>query len=305
MHPYFSSGRIFLESGSAISPAHRGKRVCVISQGLANRNRLNVGDTIRLAVADGCYTTSGLYPSENGWESGFPMEFEEMLEYGVFEEYEIIGVFSQISRDVSDPLFLSQNDIFIPAAEPAAGDVRSYNFSFRVEGTGYEAFRQELAPILADSGYRLKLRDTGWDAVEDAFLAIRERRAVLIVSAVLTFLLSAGLFAVLTNRIGRYEYAIKRLLGASQWEASGEYAAHFFAAGIPGMLAGGGTSVAVYLLWMRPEMEEVLAVELPAAVQCAGILLLSAVGGLLLSAVLLMLQGLIQEQRGLLRLIRR
>lgn len=79
MHPYFSSGRIFMESGRAIEPSDEGKKVCVISQGLSIRNRLNVGDTIRLAVADGCYTTSGLSSSANGWESGFPMTCTVLL----------------------------------------------------------------------------------------------------------------------------------------------------------------------------------------------------------------------------------
>ena len=304
MHPYFCSGRIFLESGRAITPSDHGKRVCVISQGLSNRNRLYVGDAIRLAVADGCYTTSGLSPSENGWESGFPMESEEILEYGAFEEYEIIGIFSQISRDVGDPLFLSQNDIFIPA-EAAGGDVRSYNFSFRVEGTGYEAFRQELDPLLDDSGYRLKLRDTGWDAVEDTFLAIRERRGVLILSAVLAFALSAGLFAVLTHRNCCYEYGLKRLLGAERSEAAREYAAAFLAAGVPGLLAAGASALAAYLLWMRPGMTEVLSLPLPTAFRCAGMLLMTAAGELLLSAFILMLLCLVQERRGLLRMIRR
>lgn len=305
MHPFFSSGRIFLESGRAITPSDHGKRVCVISQGMSNRNRLYVGDTIRLALADGCYTTSGLYPAENGWESGFPMESEEMLEYGAFEEYEIIGVFTQISRNVSDPLFLSQNDIFIPAAEASGGDVRSYNFSFRVEGTGYEDFRQELEPILADSGYRLKLRDTGWDAVEDTFLAIRERRGILILSAVLTFTLSALLFAVLTNRNCRYDYGLQRLLGAKRSEAAREYAASFLGAGVSGMLAALIASLAAYQLWMRPGMAEVLSVPLPTAFRCSGMLLMTAAGGLLLSAAILLLLCLIQEQRGLLPMIRR
>lgn len=305
MHPYFCSGRIFLESGRAITPSDHGKRVCVISQGLSNRNRLYVGDNIRLAVADGCYTTSGLSPSENGWESGFPMESEEILEYGGFEEYEIIGIFSQISRDVGDPLFLSQNDIFIPAEDAVRGDVRSYNLSFRVEGTGYETFRQEIDPFLDDSGYRLKLRDTGWDAVEDTFLAIRERRGVLILSAALAFALSAGLFAVLTHRNCCYDYGLQRLLGARRSEAAREYAAAFLSAGVPGLLAAGASALAAYLLWMRPGMAEVLSVPLPTAFRCAGMLLMTAAGELLLSAFILMLLCLVQERRGLLRMIRR
>jgi len=263
MHPHFSSGRIFLESGRAIQPSDRGTKVCVISQGLSIRNRLNVGDTIRLALADGCYTTAGLSPTENGWESGLPMETEAPLSYGDFADYEIVGVFSQISRDIKDPLFLDQNDIFIPAGDTAAGKVRSYNFSFRVEGFGYEAFQQELQPLLQEKQYRLRLLDTGWDEVEDTFLLLQERRRIMICFAGAAFALAAVLFALLTHRHCRYSYGLRRMLGGTKREAAREYASAFCLGGLAGMAAAVSGVLLAYTLWMRQAMAEVLPTALP------------------------------------------
>lgn len=305
MHPYFSSGRIFLESGRAIEPSDEGKKVCVISQGLSIRNRLNVGDTIRLAVANGCYITSDLSPSENGWESGFPMEEEDLLTYGEFAEYEIVGIFSQISRKTSDPLFMGQNDIFIPAGEENSGPVRSYNFSFRVEGIGYEAFREELNAVLSDEGYRLKFLDTGWDEVEDTFFLLQDRRKIMLFSAAAAFSLAAILFAVLTHRNCQYAYGIQRLLGGTKWESAGEYVAAFCTAGFPGMLVAVLAAWGGYMLWMRNAMEEVLTVALPTPAECVLTLSQVALAELLLSALILAVLGIIAERRGLLRLIRR
>lgn len=305
MHPYFSSGRIFVESGRAIEPSDKGKKVCVISLGLSNRNRLNVGDTIRLAVADGCYITSGLKPVANGWESGFPMESEELLAYGEFAEYEIVGIFSQISRKVSDPLFLDQNDIFIPVEQGHTGPVRSYNFSFRVGGSGYEAFKAELGPVLTEGGYRLKLLDTGWDDVEDTFFLLQDRRRIMLLSAAAAFGLAAILFAVLTNRNCRYSYGIQRLLGGTKREAAREYLAAFCVGGFSGMTVAVLAAWGGYVLWMRAAMMEVLTVALPTQTACVLMLSQIALAELTLSACVLVALCVMEERRGLLRLIRR
>lgn len=305
MHPHFSSGRIFLESGRAIQPSDRGEKVCVISQGISIRNRLNVGDTIRLALADGCYTTAGLSPAENGWESGLPMETEAPLSYGDFAEYEIVGVFSQISRDIKDPLFLDQNDIFIPAGNTAAGDVRSYHFSFRVEGFGYEAFQEALQPLLQEKHYRLRLLDTGWDEVEDTFLLLQERRRIMICFAGAAFALAAVLFALLTHRHCRYSYGLRRMLGGTKREAAREYASAFCLSGLAGMAAAVSGVLLAYTLWMRQAMAQVLPTALPTAGQCALLLSQLALAELALAAGILALLCAADERRGLLRLIRR
>lgn len=305
MHPHFSSGRIFLESGRAIDPSDEGKKVCVISQGLSIRNRLNVGDTIRLAVADGCYTTSGLTPSANGWESGFPMESEELLTYGEFAQYEIVGIFSQISRKISDPLFLDQNDIFIPSDGESTGSVRSYNFSFRVDGIGYESFSEELNTVLNGEGYRLKFLDTGWDEVEDTFFLLQDRRKIMMFSAAAAFSLAAILFAVLTRRNCQYAYGLQRLLGGTRRESAREYIAAFCTAGFSGMFVAVLAALVGYLVWMRTAMEEVLTVALPTSAECVLMLAQVALAELMLSALILTVLGIIAERRGLLRLIRR
>lgn len=299
MHPYVYSGRIFLDAGRGLAPADSGTRVCMISQGLANRNRLNVGDTIRLSVADGCYTTA------SGWESGHPTETEEMLHYGDYAEYTIVGVFTQRGRDLSDPLFFDQNDILIPADGTAQGAVRSYNLSFRVEGSGYDAFRADVGETLSAQGYRLKLRDAGWDDVEDTFEMLIQRRKIMLASAAAVFALTAVLFAVLTNRNCRYAYGLKRVLGAHRREAARGYCAAFFSSGLIGLLLAVGANLLVYVRWMRQAMASVLTVALPEAAQCLRMLAKIGLLELALSALVLLALCVHEERHGLLRLIRR
>lgn len=305
MQPYFSSGRIYIDSGRALTPADAGKRVCVISQGLANRNRLHLGDTISLSVADGCYTVSGLSSSANGWESGYPMVGEEVRSYGDFTEYEVVGFYTQISSTNYDPLFFGPNDIFIPATQESPAASRSYNFTFRVEGPGYESFRAALDPLLEEYGGRLTLRDTGWDEVEDTFFLLQDRRTVMLFSAGAAFCLAALLFAVLTCRNNRYTYGLRRMLGATKGEAASAYLIPFALSGLLGLLPAVLAALTGYRLWMRPAMEEVLSVTLPTTGECAVALLWVALAQLALSALVLLVLCALEERRGLLRLIRR
>ena len=305
MHPLFSSGRIFVSEGRAIMPSDKGKKVCIISQGLSNRNRLNVGDKISLAVVDGCYTTSDLGPDENGWESGFPMEWEEILPYGEFEEYEIVGIICQISRKGSDPMFFGHNDIFIPADGTKTGSVRSYNFSFRVEGNGYETFDSEIGSVLEENGYHIRLRDTGWDDVEDTFFLLQDRRRLMLGSAAAAFGLAAIMYAILISRNYRKSYAISRILGGSKTESAKEFFVPFFAGGFSGMIFAAAAALCGYLLWMREAMAEVLSAVLPETAECVLMLSKAALAELVLSAIVLAVIFIIEEKRGLLRLVRR
>lgn len=203
------------------------------------------------------------------------------------------------------PLFLDQNDIFIPADEESSGPVRSYNFSFRVEGIGYESFKEELNAVLSDEGYRLKFLDTGWDEVEDTFFLLQDRRKIMLFSAAAAFSLAAILFAVLTHRNCQYTYGIQRLLGGTKRESAGEYVAAFCTAGFPGMLVAVLAALGGYMLWMRTAMEEVLTMALPTSAECVLMLSQVAFAELILSVLILAVLGIIAERRGLLRLIRR
>lgn len=228
-----------------------------------------------------------------------------MRTYGEFAQYEVVGFYTQISSSNYDPLFFSPNDIFIPATSQDSAVTRSYNFTFRVEGLGYESFRQALTPTLEASGARMTLRDTGWDEVEDTFFLLQDRRTVMLCSAGAAFCLAALLFAVLTCRNNRYAYGLRRMLGATRREAASSYLVPFALSGLLGLVPAVFAAMTGYQLWMRPAMEEVLSVTLPTMGECGMILVLVSLAQLVLSSLILLILCIVEEQRGLLRLIRR
>lgn len=297
MIPIFTQGKALAYEGRVLTPADMGKQVCVIHSGLSQRNRLSVGDTIQLSAADSCYYAT------SGRETGNPNEDDPLLECGVYEEYEIVGIYSQKGVRENNNLYFTVTDIFIPAREDTAAEiVRPYAFSFRIPGPDYLAFEAKFQPVLDQYGYSLVIEDTGWDDVKETFYSMQSRRQLMLLCAIAAFASAVLVFAVLLNAHCRYEYGLRRLLGATKREALGIYGAAFAFTAIPGSAAAVGAS---WLLAIRLVGQAMEGVSLPTGTECAQTLLLWAALEMAAALLVLLMLARRSERLGLLRLIRR
>lgn len=300
MIPLFARGKAKTYEGRVLTPSDMGKNVCVISNGLSQRNRLSVGDTIQLSLADGSYTL------ENGWETGEQGDADATLTYGAYEEYEIVGIYTQAGRRTGNALYFTYNDIFLPAEEGSEAALQKpYTFSFKVPGPDYQNFLAEYEPVLTDAGYTLVVEDTGWDDVKESFYTMQTRRQLMLLCAGAAFAAAVLIFAILLNAHCRYEYGLRRLLGAGKWEARGIYGAVFACTAIPSGAAAvaGGWFAAVHLMQKALASDKTLP--LPTDTQCAGLLAAWAAAALLAAFALVLLLAWQEERRGLLKLTRR
>ena len=300
MIPMFAKGKAKTYEGRLLTPGDMGKKVCVISNGLSQRNRLSVGDTIQLSLADGFYTL------ENGWETGEQGDKDTALTYGAYEEYEIVGIYTQAGRRTGNALYFTYNDIFLPAEEGSEAALQKpYTFSFKVPGPDYQIFLAEYESVLTDAGYTLVVEDTGWDDVKDSFYTMQTRRQLMLLCAGAAFAAAVLIFAILLNAHCRYEYGLRRLLGAKKGEALGIYGAIFACTAIPGGAAAvaGGWFAAVHLMQKALASDKTLP--LPTDTQCAGLLAVWAAAALLTAFVLVLMLAWHEERRGLLKLTRR
>lgn len=300
MIPMFAKNKAKIYEGRLLVPGDMGKKVCVISNGLSQRNRLSVGDTIRLSLADGAYCL------ENGWETGEQGDEDAALTYGAFEEFEIVGIYTQAGRRTVNALHFTYNDIFLPAEEGMTAALQKpYTVSFKVPGPDYQNFLAEYEPVLSDAGYTLVVEDTGWDDVKESFYTMQTRRQLMLLCAAAAFAAAVLVFAILLNAHCRYEYGIRRLLGAKKGEARGIYGAVFACTAIP------GGAVAVLGSWLAAVhlMQEALASDktlpLPTDTQCAGLLAVWAAAALVAAFALVLMLAWREERRGLLKLTRR
>lgn len=301
MVPLFLQGKAKAYEGRLLTPADLGKKVCVIPSGLSQRNRLSVGDTIMLSAAGDCYPLEDM---PIGKETGSPGAEEALLEYGPYEEYEIVGIYAQ--KGTYNYLYFDSSDIFIPAqADTRAEPVKPYSFSFRVAGPDWLEFEAQAQPVLEEYGYTLIVEDTGWDEVKEQFYSMQARRKLTLVFAVVAFGVAVAVSALLLNAHCRYEYGLRRLMGASRREAAGICSSTFLFTALP------GAALAVLAAWWgatRP-IKEALDVDLqllvPADGQCALTLLGWAAAELAVLLVAVLALAWRNERRGLLRLVRR
>ena len=299
MIPLFAKGKAKTYEGRVLTPADMGKKVCVISNGLSQRNRLSVGDTISLSLADGAYIM------DNDWETGEQGDSDEALSYGVYEEYEIVGIYTQAGRRTVNALYFTYNDIFIPADGTNAQTVKPYTFSFKVPGPDYRNFLADFEPVLAEYGYTLIVEDTGWDDVKESFYTMQTRRQLMRLCAAAAFAAAVMVFAILLNAHCRYEYGLRRLLGASKREALGIYGTALSLTAVPGGILAvlGSWFAAVHL--MQKALSSDASLPLPTDLQCAGLLAFWAALALLAAFALLLELACHEERRGLLKLTRR
>ena len=242
--PKTAADRLYVTDGRAITAGDAGKKVCMVCQNLATRNRYGLGDIVTLSIAEESY-------SLEGWENGNPMPEDELIDsYASGEEYEIIGFYNQIGRDAYDPLFYSHTDIFIPAQKRVEEKSLPYAFSFRVLGVDYDAFVEETVPMLEETGCIVKIADTGWQDVEDAYYAMEVRCKVMLGCAVLAFVAAAIVFSVLLFFHLRKEYGLQRLMGAYRHEAYQVYIAAIVVIAVPALAVSSvvGTIIVKYMM---------------------------------------------------------
>lgn len=300
MIPLFAKGKAKTYEGRLLTPGDMGKKVCVINSLLSQRNRLSVGDTIQLSLADGSYIM------KNGWETGEQGDEDVALTYGAYEEYEIVGIYTQAGRRTGNTLYFTYNDIFLPAEFGSEAALQKpYTFSFKVPGPDYQNFLAEYEPVLTDAGYTLVMEDTGWDDVKDSFYTMQTRRQLMLLCAGAAFAAAVIVFAILLNAHCRYEYGLRRLLGAKKGEALGIYGAVFACTAIPGGAVAvlGSWFTAVHLMQKALASDKTLP--LPTQNQCAGLLAVWAATALLAAFALLLMLAWHEERRGLLKLTRR
>lgn len=305
MIPLFAKGKAKTYEGRLLTPEDEGKKVCVISNGLSQRNRLSVGDTIRLSLADGSYTIHGLDHAE-GWETGEQGDDDAPLTYGAYEEYEIVGIYTQAGRRMQNSLYFTYGDIFLPAEQGSAAEIQKpYTFSFKVPGPDYQNFLAVFEPVCTEAGYTLIVEDTGWDDVKESFYTMQTRRQLMLICAAAAFAAAVLVYAILLGAHCSYEYGLRRLLGASKREALGIYGAVFAFTAIPGgtLALGGAWVIAQELL--QDVLSSDATLRLPTGVQCAEMLALWAGASLLAALAVLLILAHRAERRGLLKLTRR
>ena len=291
---------MFYASGRGILPGDEGNRVCVISEELAVKHGLEVGDRIPLALADGAYTIAG-------YDTGWPMLGETLtLPFGDAENYEIIGTYAFTEHTVTgNPFLFSYNDIFIPAdSEPDTANGRPYTLSFQVMGENYDEFMDTVVPQLERLGYTARLSSNKWEAVEDIYAQIEARRGGLLIAAVCTLLVCCLMYTGLVGLLYQREFALRKLLGTPEHLARRAYSVPFVASSLLGSICAVSVVQTLYVGFLRAQMELIVPENAPGGVQILFFLLAVAAAQAIVCFILLRLFCRWSERRAVRMLLK-
>ena len=302
-------GEAFITDGRELTQTDIGSRVCVISEAVAEANGLKVGDKIPLALADTSYVVDESYEPHCGWESGFPGEQDALLSYGETHEYEVIGIYNMVYRNILNDCFqYSENDIFIPTmkadAENHLATARPYEVSIRILGPDYEAFMEEFENSLYEQGYAIDVVDSGWENVEDAFYAMESRRGLVLACAVVAFFAAVLSFDSLLMAHFRYEYGLCKLLGAYEREARRIFYAGFVTTAVPAVLLAGVTAYVAYEVWIKEQVSAYISEAVFGSGDCALLLTMGGLAVLVAAFVTLYIMIVRMKHNRVLKLVR-
>lgn len=244
---------MFFTQRRGIMKKDAAEKVCVISREAALLHNLKPGDFIPISLGNGCYTV-------NGYETGFPA-FGDMSSacYSTPENYEVIGIYTYSTFDPGNAsLLFGYNDIFIPADdEPNRNIAYPYSFSFRVNGSDYDAFIDNIVPDLAQIGYTVQMTASKWKDAAPIYNAMARRRSLSLFMACAVFTVGALIGVSLIFLLYRREFALRTLFGAPFKHIVKSYINPFLVSSSAAVCLSGIAAYIVYVNKLLPKADAI------------------------------------------------
>ncbi|NLM07205.1 MAG: ABC transporter permease [Tissierellia bacterium] len=238
--------QISLVDGRYIDKDDYGKNVCVISESLAEKNRLKVGDTIEISLSDTNYLI-------DDYVSGFP-EFGKMstAEYREAEPFDLIGIFKNhnyYSFSYSQPSFnFSKNDIFIPKRDDVspATYVNPHSVSFKVNEDSPYTYEEEIGKKIQEKGYNTILIESNWKNVASIYDEMKDRQKVMLFFASVFFVFGGIIFLALITSLNKREFVLRKIFARGRKHIQKSILVPFAISGISAIILSIPVNVLIY-----------------------------------------------------------
>ena len=213
---YVTEGEVFSEEDY-----QQGNRVCLVSERFARRNKLQVGDSVHLALRYANYAQSAYL---GGLLWGLNAAGEN---YQVFEEadYQIKGIYASVASGYRGNGYLidDRNEIFIPTASiknsnenniAAYGPMKGYTTAFRIENgkENIENFKEKWEA--QGVGYvDISFYDGGFCELEEGLQSMERMSLLLLATGAVSAVCIVIFFCHLFITKQKKRTAIERCLG--------------------------------------------------------------------------------------------
>jgi ABC-type antimicrobial peptide transport system permease subunit len=213
-----SQGRSF-----SIDEYERGDMVCIISQELASKGAIKIGDTLKLSVTDEF--------AYNEFRSGG--SFNPFFINASFEpeaSYKVIGFYKTKNNNLDDPQYFTVNTIFVPLKScpkklsPDSFDKVYYTFKTSFVLSSPDK-KYELLNNLKDKNFNfdkfnITVYDQGYELIRMILKNMMDSSISLLLITSITIILVLALLVYLYMVKRKREFAIMRVMGETKHKAS-------------------------------------------------------------------------------------
>ncbi len=234
-----SSGRILNKSDF-----DEGTLNCLISFRFARRNKIEVGDTLRLSLRYADYANTPIVEWGQAALTANGEEFKPFFE----EDYTVIGIYSPMpGGGTDDGYMLEDNEIIIPKRSIRADDsnnigvlgryISPYNTSFRIENGKIDEYLEsfEKAGI---KDLTIRFYDKGYSRLEEGILQTERMAYVLLGAGIFMTVLVMLFFSHMMISNQKKRTAIERSLGSSKRQCMASLLTGIWLTAAAGCIAG-------------------------------------------------------------------
>lgn len=255
----FGLQEAFISDGQAFTKNdyENGSAVCLISETLAARSSLNVGDNIKIKFYEADEYLPGAFPSLKSANPGasFFSTYKGFSSDGI--EFKIVGLYRQKQEWSDGPYAFTPNTIFLPKAS-VVGQTTTNDSGIFYSLLLKNGAQEKVEAYLAENGYEglLAYYDQGYSDISDNLTKFFSTSVKILLVGIVGWIVFLIVFLFMFPAQQKTEAERMWTLGAPRSLVIRNYIANGIGVALPGIVVGGALSFVLVQIVLQKLSEQ-------------------------------------------------
>ena len=255
----FGLQEAFISDGQAFTKNdyENGSAVCLISETLAARSSLNVGDNIKIKFYEADEYLPGAFPSLKSANPGasFFSTYKGFSSDGI--EFKIVGLYRQKQEWSDGPYAFTPNTIFVPKAS-VVGQTTTNDSGIFYSLLLKNGAQEKVEAYLAENGYEglLAYYDQGYSDISDNLTKFFSTSVKILLVGIVGWIVFLIVFLFMFPAQQKTEAERMWTLGAPRFLVIRNYIANGIGVPLPGIVVGGALSFVLVQIVLQKLSEQ-------------------------------------------------
>lgn len=255
----FGLQEAFISDGQAFTKNdyENGSAVCLISETLAARSSLNVGDNIKIKFYEADEYLPGAFPSLKSANPGasFFSTYKGFSSDGI--EFKIVGLYRQKQEWSDGPYAFTPNTIFVPKAS-VVGQTTTNDSGIFYSLLLKNGAQEKVEAYLAENGYEglLAYYDQGYSDISDNLTKFFSTSVKILLVGIVGWIVFLIVFLFMFPAQQKTEAERMWTLGAPRSLVIRNYIANGIGVALPGIVLGGALSFVLVQIVLQKLSEQ-------------------------------------------------